>query len=198
MGAGILPTTIKDNTLHFLFGKENERDETPGWSDFAGGQDGQESALDTAIREGGEELTGFLGSDQDLRRLLKKHGTYNIDLNERYRTHIFPMEYDPSLPLYYNNNQRFLQKRLSPKDLQWIIQKYNIMEKAEIEWVSVHDLQKKKPQFRSFYQEMVDLITAQRHEIDAFVRKALRRPPGSHKKTYRNRRRSRGKTRSSR
>jgi hypothetical protein len=173
MGAGILPTTIKNNTLYFLFGKENERDDTPGWSDFAGGQDGNETPLDTAIREGGEELTGFLGSDQDLKKMLKRHGTYNIDMNERYRTHIFPMEYDPSLPLYYNNNQRFLQKRLSEKDLQWIIKKYNIMEKAEIQWVSVNDLQRKKKYFRKFYQEMVDLIFAQRDKIETFIKKAL-------------------------
>jgi hypothetical protein len=50
MGAGVLPTTIKDNKLYFLFGKENEFDDTPGWSDFAGGQDVNESQMKTAIR----------------------------------------------------------------------------------------------------------------------------------------------------
>jgi 8-oxo-dGTP pyrophosphatase MutT (NUDIX family) len=173
MGAGILPTTIKNNTLYFLFGKENERDDTPGWSDFAGGQDGNESQLQTAIREGGEELTGFLGTDKDLKKMMTRFGTYNIDLNERYRTHIFPMEYDEALPHYYNNNQRFLQKRLSEKDMQWLIKKYKIMEKAEIEWVSINDLQRKKKYFRKFYQEMVDLIYEQREKIDAFIKKAV-------------------------
>jgi len=90
--------------------------------------------LETAIREGGEELTGFLGNDNDLKKLLKKYGTYNIDYEDSnskfstYRMHIFPMKYDEFLPFYYNNNQRFLQKRLDSK----IIKKSKLFEKAEI------------------------------------------------------------------
>jgi len=189
MGAGVLPTTIKNNTLYFLFGKENEHDDTPGWSDFAGGQDGNESYMKTAIREGTEELTGFLGSETDLKKMLMRHGTYNIDLNERYRTHIFPMEYEPLLPLYYNNNQRFLQKRISEKDLQWIIKKYKTMEKAEIQWISVDDLQRKKKYFRPFYQEMVDLIFEQREKIDVFIKTALDKEGAFKKKTNKTRKR---------
>ena len=37
MGGGILPVAIKNNKLYFLFGKENELDDTPGWADFGGG-----------------------------------------------------------------------------------------------------------------------------------------------------------------
>ena len=38
MGAGILPTTIHNNKLYFLFGKENPlEDSSKGWSDFGGG-----------------------------------------------------------------------------------------------------------------------------------------------------------------
>ena len=80
MGAGILPTTIHNNKLYFLFGKEGKYEDTaPGFADFGGGSDNSETFLETAIREGCEELTGFLGSSQDVRKLLKKHGTYNID-----------------------------------------------------------------------------------------------------------------------
>jgi hypothetical protein len=38
--------------------------------------------------------------------------------------HIFPFAYDEYLPFYYNNNQRFLQKRLDPD----IIKKSKIFE----------------------------------------------------------------------
>ena len=80
MGAGILPTTIYNNKIYFLFGKENKyEDSAEGFSDFGGGTDNTESYLSTAIREGGEELTGFLGSSSDIKKILKKHGTYNID-----------------------------------------------------------------------------------------------------------------------
>ena len=131
MGASILPVTIYKGKLYFLFGKERPNDENPGWSDFGGGTDNKESYMQTAIREGGEELTGFLGSDADIKHLLTKFGTFDVDFKSTgfsvYRVHIFPMEYDPMLPHYYNNNQRFLQKRLDPK----IIRDTKIFEKQQ-------------------------------------------------------------------
>ena len=39
MGASILPVTIYNGKLYFLFGKERDIDENPGWSDFGGGTD---------------------------------------------------------------------------------------------------------------------------------------------------------------
>ena len=117
MGAGILPTTFHHNKLYFLFGKENKYETSaPGFADFGGGTDNSESFFETAIREAGEELTGFLGSDKDVKTMLKKYGTYNIDYSQTghsvYRMHIFPLAYDQMLPFYYNNNQKFLQTHL--------------------------------------------------------------------------------------
>jgi hypothetical protein len=175
MGASILPVTIYKGKLYFLFGKERAIDENPGWSDFGGGTDDKESYIQTAIREGGEELTGFLGSNTDVKKLLTKYGTFDIDYASNgygiYRVHIFPMEYDPLLPFYYNNNQRFLQERLDPK----IIKDSKIFEKQQIKWICVDDIvkMKKKKEFRSFYQHVVELILAQRQEIDVFIRKSL-------------------------
>ena len=40
MGAGILPTTIHNGKLYFLFGKEGKyEDSAPGFSDFGGETD---------------------------------------------------------------------------------------------------------------------------------------------------------------
>jgi hypothetical protein len=67
MGAGILPATIYNGKLYFLFGKEGKHeDSAPGFSDFGGGTDNNESYMETAVREAGEELTGFLGDDRDV------------------------------------------------------------------------------------------------------------------------------------
>ena len=187
MGASILPVTIYKGKLYFLFGKERPNDENPGWSDFGGGTDNKESYMQTAIREGGEELTGFLGSDADIKHLLTKYGTFDVDFKSTgfsvYRVHIFPMEYDPMLPHYYNNNQRFLQKRLDPK----IIRDTKIFEKQQIKWFSVDDIikMKQKKQFRSFYQNVIELILAKKTEINTFIRKSLLgHTKSSHKKTY--------------
>jgi 8-oxo-dGTP pyrophosphatase MutT (NUDIX family) len=166
MGAGILPTTIIKGKVYLLFGKENQyEDSAPGYSDFGGGVDGKETMLQAAIREGGEELTGFLGTDAEVKRMVKR--TYNIDsADKKYRTHIFRMEYDPMLEKYYNNNQRFIQQRLDKE----IIKKVKIFEKAEIHWFCIDDLPKHRPKFRHFYREVVDKIYAERREISTFIK----------------------------
>ena len=190
MGAGILPTTIHNGQLYFLFGKEGKyEDSAPGFSDFGGGTDNSESFLETAVREAGEEFTGFLGNDTDVRKMLRKYGTYNIDYktdgHKTYRMHIFPFEYNEWLPYYYNNNQRFLQKRLDQK----VFKTSKIFEKAEIRWVPVSKLKKMRPQFRSYFQNIVDMILAQQESIKSFVQKRGK------KKTMKNRNKIRMKTR---
>uniref|UniRef100_A0A6C0B207 Uncharacterized protein n=1 Tax=viral metagenome TaxID=1070528 RepID=A0A6C0B207_9ZZZZ len=172
MGAGILPTCIYKNKLYFLFGKEHDYCDTPGWSDFGGGTDDKETYLQTAIREGGEELTGFLGSDAELSKMLKKYGTFHIehksDGHSMYRMHIFPLEYDPALPHYYNNNQRFLQNHLDAS----IIKKTKIFEKAEIRWICIDNILAMKKKFRSYFQNIAQEIYEKRNEILKFIKRA--------------------------
>lgn len=175
MGAGILPTTIHNNKLYFLFGKENQyEDSAKGYSDFGGGTDNKEGYLETAIREAGEELTGFLGGAKEIKQLITRHGNYPIDYTDKdkkfstYRMFIFPMEYDEKLPFFYNNNQRFLQKRLDPK----VIQNSKIFEKAEIKWVCIDQIMKMRPEFRSYFRNIVDMIYTQRHQIQQFIQKS--------------------------
>ena len=173
MGGSILPATIHNGEVYFLFGKERDIDENPGWSDFGGGSDKGESFIETAIREAGEELTGFLGSDADVKKMLNKYGTYNIDYKSEgystYRCHIFPMKYDELLPFYYNNNQQFLQKRLDPK----IIRDTKIFEKTKIKWFSFKDIQIHHNEFRTFYKNIIHLILGNRSGIEGFLKAKL-------------------------
>lgn len=172
MGAGILPTTIHNGTLYFLFGKEGKfEDSAPGFSDFGGGTDHRESFMETAVREAGEEFTGFLGNDAEVRSMLQKHGTYNIDYktdgHDTYRMHIFPFPYNPWLCHYYNNNQRFLQKRLPAS----VFKSTKIFEKAEIRWVPVTELKRMRGQFRSYFRNIIDMILAQQGSICSFIQR---------------------------
>jgi hypothetical protein len=187
MGAGILPTAIHNNKLYFLFGKENKyEDSASGYSDFGGGTDHKETFFETAIREGTEELTGFLGSEKDLRTIMKRNGTYSIDYtcktHSPYRMFIIPFLYDELLPHYYNNNQKFLQKRLDPK----IIKETKIFEKAEIRWICVDDIIKMKKQFRSYFQNIVEVIYNERNDIYNFISKSSLKK-ANNKKTRKNR-----------
>jgi 8-oxo-dGTP pyrophosphatase MutT (NUDIX family) len=171
MGAGILPTTIHNNKLYFLFGKENKyEDSAPGFSDFGGGTDNNETFLETALREAGEELTGFLGSKTEIKQLFKP-GTYNIDYlakndtHQKYRMHIFYYPYNEYLPFYYNNNQKFLQTHLTPE----IIKNSKIFEKEEIRWICIDDMKRMRPKFRSYFQNIIDIILKERLNIQKFI-----------------------------
>jgi hypothetical protein len=170
MGAGILPTCIHNGKLYFLFGKENKYNDTPGWSDFGGGTEKNESYLDTAIREGTEELTGFLGSKKELADKLR-NGNYSLDLlyaknAKPYRMHLFHIPYDEKLPFYYNNNQKFLQKNLDPE----VIKKTKIFEKAEIRWISIDELPRMKNKMRYFFKGVVDLLIDNQNDIIKFIK----------------------------
>lgn len=174
MGAGILPTTIKDGKLMFLFGKEGKYETSArGFSDFGGGTDNSENFLQTACREAAEETTGFLGSAADVYKMLKRTGVYPIDYKTEghsvYRMHIFPFAYDAHLTHYYNNNQRFLQKHLDPA----IFKRTKIFEKAEMRWFTIDEMMRHKKAFRSYFQNIVDIMYAQRAEIQAFISRRL-------------------------
>jgi 8-oxo-dGTP pyrophosphatase MutT (NUDIX family) len=194
MGAGILPTTIHNNKLYFLFGKEGKyEDSAPGFSDFGGGSDNNETFLETAIREAGEELTGFLGNDTDIKKMLTSNGTYDIDHktdgHKTYRMHIFPFEYNHWLPHYYNNNQRFLQKHLPSK----VFKTTKIFEKAEIRWICIDDLKKMRSQFRSYFQNIIDMILNEKESIQKFIERTSKKR--NNKKTLFNKRIKNNKTR---
>jgi len=161
MGGGILPTAIKNNKVYFLFGLENELDDTPGWADFGGGKEDGETTLDTAIREGGEEINGFLGTGDKLRKLVKQNKIVNIPFKS-YTTYIFKTDYDDKLPIYYKNNYDFFSRYLPhvkhKKD-------NGLLEKAKIRWFSYEELKKERKGFRSFYQNIVDLIIKEEKNI---------------------------------
>lgn len=178
VGSSILPACVYKGKLYFLFGKENSLADTPGWSDFGGGVDPGESIYDTALREGGEELTGFLGGKDELRSLIKRSGgVYKIvpessqGSNERkregssYNIHIFNLPYSPDLPKFYNANHDFLWKRMEKKFLN----DTKLFEKIEIQWFSLSDMKKKRNQFRSFYREFVDLLIKDQAKIKKFL-----------------------------
>jgi len=199
MGAGILPATIYNGKLYFLFGKENKYEKSaPGFSDFGGGTDNNENLLETAAREATEELTGFLGDETDILKMLNKNGTYNIDFkntgHDLYRMHIFPMEYNDLLPIYFNNNHHFILKKLKPS----IFKREKIFEKEMIQWISIDEIPKMRGKFRSYFENIIDILLAQKKDIHVFIRKCMKHG-GSNKRTHRrNRTRRRNRTKSTR
>ena len=174
-GSSILPVAFHKGKLYFLFGKENPlEDSAPGFSDFGGGVEKGETVFETAMREGGEELTGFLGDGQQLKRHIKRAGKplvitrVNSDTpSKNYTVHVMPLKYDPMLPVYYNNNHRFLWNRMNHSTLSAT----KLFEKIEIAWFSEADLRKRMSEYRPFYREVVEMIIQNVPKIRAFTKK---------------------------
>ena len=110
--------------MYFLFGKENAFEQSAkGFSDFGGGIELGETPFQAAVREGSEELTGFLGTPQMLRKRLRQTGTYKIvhrfkeRTSDTYTVFIFPFPYEPEMVEYFNNNHAFLWNKMDKQIL---------------------------------------------------------------------------------
>ena len=173
VASSILPVTLYKNKLYFLFGKENEmEDSAKGFSDFGGRVEGTESIIETAYREGAEELCGFLGEPSQIKELIKKNGgTYNIICGGTYHIHIFFLDYDENLPIYYRNHYHFLWNRMDKK----VLNDSKFFEKQEIRWFSTSQIKSHIKEFRPFYQEFVKKILSKENEIKSFIQKKKRK-----------------------
>ena len=170
-GSAILPATIINGKLYFLFGKENKFEKSaPGFSDFGGGMEKGENPYEAAIREACEEMTGFLGNEKEVKSLMEKHGTYKVEI-ENYTSFVFPLQYDPQLVKYYNNNQKYLQRKLPDN----VFKTTRIFEKEEIRWIKADDLKKMRHKFRHFYRFMVDLLYNEQKQIKSFIQKDVKK-----------------------
>jgi len=190
-GSSILPVALHNNKLYFLFGKENSLEESaPGFSDFGGGIEKGETPFETAVREGSEELTGFLGDPAKIKHHIKKSGgTYAFthtnakNSAQNYTVHIVKYQYDPVLATYYNDNHRFLWNRMNRRFLK----STKLFEKIEIEWFSEDDLQRRMQEYRPFYREVVGTLLQKLGEIREFIVnnriRPVKTPRRSHKKT---------------
>ena len=154
MGGGILPVALYKGELYFLFGLENKLDDTPGWADMGGGQNNNETQFQTAVREFTEEICGFFGNINDVRKRVNRNNILKIK-HKTYLTCIFLTEYDENLPIYFNNNFKFLQRKL-PEVIQDT--ENGLLEKQKIRWFNIQELTTRKKEFRPFYQEIVDKI----------------------------------------
>ena len=108
------------------------------------------------------------GNEKEVKSLMEKHGTYKVEI-ENYTSFIFPLQYDPQLVKYYNNNQRYLQRKLPDK----VFKTTRIFEKEEIRWIKADDLKKMRHKFRHFYRFMVDLLYNEQKQIKSFIQKGV-------------------------
>jgi len=166
VAASILPVTIHNGELLFLFGKECEMEKSaPGWSDFGGGVENKEPIYKAALREGSEEMMGILGNQKELGNLIKKNGGVYKLCYEDYHIHVFFLEYDENLTKYYNNIHQFVWKKMDHK----LLYETRIFEKSEIDWFSINDIKTQRKSFRHFYTNMLDIFIDEYDNIYKFI-----------------------------
>lgn len=173
VAGSILPVAWHGGKLMFLFGKEcNMEDSARGWSDFGGGCEDCHASdsvgartrkvFNTAVREGVEETTGFLGTITSIQNKLtranrnKKLYQYMSLTHDTYTIYFMPMKYDANLPTYYNDNHQLIWNNLNRK----YINKTKLFEKIKVDWFSEEDMRRRRSEFRGFYREIVDRILA--------------------------------------
>jgi 8-oxo-dGTP pyrophosphatase MutT (NUDIX family) len=158
--AGILPyIEDKNGGIYFLFGRErinnNQNCADSGlWSDFGGSRDKGETLKACAIREGTEELCGFLSKP-----LIKESITSEISIKTYTTFLVYLRNYDiySNLPSYLNAHYEFMSRHPQIKPL---IKDPNngLYEKDKFAWFSLKDIREKRNQFRPFYRDVLDLI----------------------------------------
>ena len=152
MGAGILPVAKHNGITYFLFGQEVYDKK---WGDFGGSPDFKsEPVFDTAIREGYEELDGFLGTKTELKEMVKKNFLTKLNSkDDKYHSYLFKINYDPNLPFYFNNHHKFIKANFPEK-----VNKNGNFEKSQMKWFTQKELKKEQPNFRYFYKDIVQQI----------------------------------------
>jgi 8-oxo-dGTP pyrophosphatase MutT (NUDIX family) len=166
MGAGILPITLFKGTLYLLLGQER-RDHL--WSDFGGSSNKGETPFKTALREGTEELNGFLGNEKELSQLVTKSKVLSIKYDQ-YTSYVFHIPYNKDLPTYFSNVNNFAETHLKDK----IDSNHNgLYEKTRIEWFPINKFktpktnQNQNPKLRIYYSPFVaTLINNEEYVIE--------------------------------
>ena len=143
MGAGILPIAEFNGTIFFLFGLESYDKK---WGDFGGSQIKQEITFKNAIREGYEEVNGFLGTKAEIERQVKNNFLAKLVKQDKtYTSYLFKIQYDKTLPHYFNNHHKFMKTNFPDK-----INKNGFFEKSSMRWFTYNNLINEKHNFRYF------------------------------------------------
>jgi len=171
VASSILPVALHKGKLYFLFGKENElEDSAKGFSDFGGSVESGETVITTAYREGSEELSGFLGTPSAIQKLIKKRGGFHKMVINDYHIHIFSMEYDVNLPKYFTNFHKFMWSKMD----KHMLNNSKLFEKQEIRWFCETELKTSLKQFRSFYRVMINEIIENMSTIRSFIKPRIK------------------------
>ena len=175
-GGGVIPVAMHNGDLYFLFGQENDiikdASKNQDWGDFGGSAKPGESEMDTCVREGAEELNGFYGNKRDFRKLLLKNQLLKLTYDTRV-TYLMRVDYDERLPLYFNNNYRFIKETANLRSIA-AHPENGYFEKSHVRWFTLADLKRERGSFREYFRNFLDMIEYRAPEIRRLMERRKR------------------------
>jgi len=152
--AGILPYAQDAvGNLYLLLAKEFYGRDKGAWSGFAGRVEARDKdALAVAAREGFEESSGLLGSEEDLLRILPEQA-HAVQCSGGMHF-LYPVQYVPHLPVMFNGVRDALCR------VYGNVRYSALLEKDEIRWFTADELTGDDPalRLRSCFATDVDRI----------------------------------------
>lgn len=151
IGSGILPVSIKNQQIFFLFGLERDGyiPSVKGYSDFGGKSDLDEDIKDTACREAFEESNGFLGTPKALKKKLNNNLILSIKSGQ-YTSFLIKFKYSKSLIKRFKSNYNCIKKNHPD-----IIKNNHLFEKKKLKWISETQMRENNIKFRNFYRQEI-------------------------------------------
>lgn len=164
MGAGLLPIALNRGTLLVLLGQERYQEL---WCDFGGRSDRGETDYETALREGKEELNGFLGSGGVLHSAVNDSFIKSFtNSRDKYISYLFKIKYDNKLPFYFNNNNAFIESHLPDLVNEEAYKKHTgLFEKNKIKWFTTREIARDLHKFRPHYIPILKELLAKEAEL---------------------------------
>jgi len=147
--AGILPLAIHNDKLYFLFSREYGKKD---WRDFGGKCENNETLEETAARECWEESSGFLGTQNNIAKLIKTKLLAKI-VKKTYTIFVVLIDYDKDLPQKFSEHFKKMYKNDKTK-----ICKNGFYEKDKLKWISIDKLPKYYHMFLPWYRKLVKKI----------------------------------------
>jgi len=149
--SGILPVALHNNSFHFLFSREFRKGNKKiiDWRDFGGTPENNETPKETAIREGWEESSGFLGDENDIKNLIEKKLVCTVKSN-KYTVYVVEIPYDTSLPSRFKSHF----DKMAAKDPSKLV-KDGFYEKDKLLWIKLENIKNHMNKFQPWYKTIV-------------------------------------------
>ena len=154
-GAGLLPFARYDGSVYLFLGRENMEgghSASGQWSDFGGGKENDETELETALREGEEELNGLFGNREILSKLIEQ--TNIIIKTKTFYTYLMEVKYDK-----LKVDELKIKYEYALQHTPELVFAHNgLYEKDRGIWLKLEDVEEFRPNLRRWYHPIMTKI----------------------------------------